>query len=167
VYLPLVNGVRDLDNKIQGLIIHWTASGSKTTVEDIRGWHKAKGWRDIGYHRVILHPDSIAEISLLKWYHLVKEGRELDDDLYLEIGEEGAHAKGFNKSHIGICVVGNTNYTMHPLQKVALRETCRTLLTRFKLAPNTIKLHREVNQTACPGEEISELIKKFRTERLA
>jgi hypothetical protein len=154
-------------NRIEGLIIHWSASNSKTLVEDIRGWHTAQGWRDIGYHRVILHPDSIKEISILEWSHLVKQGRELDDDLYLEIGEQGAHAKGFNKNHVGICVVGSPKYQMHPLQKAALRNTCRALLNRFKLPLSSVKLHREVNPTECPGEEISELIKKFRTEKMA
>lgn len=151
--------------RIEGIVIHWTASGKDTTVNQIRGWHKKQGWRDIGYHRVILYPNE--KLINIEWFDLVKQGRQLDNDLFFTASEEGAHAKGFNKNHIGIVVVGNTNYKIHDLQKEALINTCDIFLKRYQLEKKDIKLHREVNPTACPGDEIANLITNYKKGVLA
>ena len=46
---------------INKIILHCTATpeGRHTTVEDIRLWHKAQGWSDIGYHYVVYLDGSI------------------------------------------------------------------------------------------------------------
>ena len=64
---------------ISKAIVHCTATpeGRPTTVEDIRSWHKARGWSDIGYHYVIYLDGS------------VHEGRPVE--------RMGAHCKGQNK----------------------------------------------------------------------
>jgi N-acetylmuramoyl-L-alanine amidase len=70
------------------IIIHCSATPPSMDIgaTEIRQWHKARGWRDIGYHHVIR-----------------RNGK-------LEIGRPtmavGAHAKGFNQSSVGICMVG-------------------------------------------------------------
>jgi len=76
--------MRDL-NKI---IIHCAATeqGRTYTVEDIRRWHKKRGFRDIGYHYVVYIDGHI------------ERGRPIQ--------EQGAHAKGFNEDSIGICYIG-------------------------------------------------------------
>lgn len=33
---------------VKYLVVHHAASSDTTTIEDIRRWHKAKGWTDIG-----------------------------------------------------------------------------------------------------------------------
>ena len=38
---------------VRRVIIHHSASSRETTVETLREWHKARGFEDIGYHRVI------------------------------------------------------------------------------------------------------------------
>jgi N-acetylmuramoyl-L-alanine amidase len=37
--------------QIKEIIVHSTATpeGRETSVEDIRSWHKQRGWSDIGY----------------------------------------------------------------------------------------------------------------------
>ena len=70
-------------------------------VDEIRSWHKARGWSDIGYHDVIRRDGSI----------------EKDRDIEII----GAHAKGFNKNSIGLCLIGGkgmsglpeSNFTRH------------------------------------------------------
>lgn len=53
---------------------------------DIRKWHKARGFKDIGYHYIIRIDGT------------VEKGRD--------ITEPGAHAKGYNLNSIGVCYVG-------------------------------------------------------------
>lgn len=55
-------------------------------VEEIRKWHRAKGWSDVGYHYVIRRAG------------LIEAGRSLDF--------QGAHVQGHNHEAVGICLVG-------------------------------------------------------------
>ena len=73
---------------IDSIIIHCSATpeGKHFTAADIRRWHKAQGWSDIGYHYVILLDGT------------VQEGRP--------ISQPGAHCKGMNARSIGICYIG-------------------------------------------------------------
>jgi N-acetylmuramoyl-L-alanine amidase len=74
--------------KTNRIIVHcsYTKPDHDVTVDEIRSWHLAKGWVDIGYHFVVL-----------------RNGR-------LEVGrdikKEGAHTFGFNTDSIGICLAG-------------------------------------------------------------
>ncbi len=139
--------------------MHWSASPKTWTVQDIRISHKERGFRDVGYHRVIEYPRS----TNLKWSDLVKQGRPLDLDLYLDDLEQGAHTLGFNKNWIGVCVIGNTDYKAHPLQIEALYNTLKILVERFGLDIKTdIKMHKELNATQCPGNEIAYHVQRIR-----
>lgn len=73
---------------IKEIIVHCsdTPEGRHHTVADIRTWHKAKGWNDIGYHYVVYIDGSI------------HNGRSVD------IG--GAHCSGHNSNSIGVCYIG-------------------------------------------------------------
>ncbi len=76
----------------KGIVVHHSTSPRWTTVEDIRKWHiDDNEWDDIGYHYVI-YPDGS-----------IHEGRPID--------KIGAHAKGRNTTHIGICLVGYDSFT--------------------------------------------------------
>lgn len=70
------------------IIIHCSATpeGKDYTVEDIDRWHKARGWKCIGYHYVIYRDGSI------------HKGRP--DEMV------GAHCVNHNKHSIGVCYVG-------------------------------------------------------------
>ena len=96
-------------NKPEYLLVHESDSpwGS---VEVIDVWHRARGFRAIGYHYVIGNawpthvafregsPDPKHDGKLLP-------GRDLDyDDLIDE--EVGAHCPGFNTRSIAVCLIG-------------------------------------------------------------
>lgn len=56
------------------------------SVADIRRWHKARGFVDVGYHYVVYLDGS------------VHEGRPL--------AQVGAHCRGHNAHSVGVCYVG-------------------------------------------------------------
>lgn len=78
---------------IDAIVWHCSATpdGKWFSAKDIDKWHKARGWRKIGYHRVILL-DGLVEI-----------GREL--------WEVGAHVAGQNSRSIGVCMIGTRRFT--------------------------------------------------------
>ncbi len=96
---------------INELVIHCsdTPAGRDDDASDIRHWHKARGWKDIGYHYVILLDGTI------------QSGRPVE--------ETGAHVKGHNLNSIGICYIGggNNEDTRTEEQKESLELLLRTL----------------------------------------
>lgn len=134
--------------KINKIIIHCSATpcNQDYDIEDIRFWHRSRGFKDIGYHYVIT-TDGI-----------IQSGRDIE--------EIGAHCKGHNHDSIGICYIGglDTNRkpcdTRTPWQKVALSSLLRVLLLNCDA---TIHGHNEFANKACPcfdvQKEYSHLLK--------
>lgn len=123
---------------INEIIIHCAATpeGRAFTTDDIRRWHKAQGFRDVGYHYVI-HLDGS-----------VHPGRPLE--------ETGAHCKGHNSHSIGICYIGGVaadgrtpKDTRTPSQRIALEALVLLLRLRFPRA--TVHGHSEFAAKACPS----------------
>lgn len=128
---------------IREIIIHYSATpeGEDFTVAQIRAWHKARGWRDIGYHWVIYRDGSI---------HAGRPENEI-----------GAHTAGHNAHSIGICYIGGCpkrtvkNWqnigldTRTPQQKEALRNLIAELKRRYPKA--TLHGHCEFAAKPCPG----------------
>jgi len=77
--------VRKETNKI---VVHCSATrGSQDIgVDEIRQWHLANGWSDVGYHIVIRRSG------------IVEYGRHLN--------VTGIHVRGHNSDSIGVCLVG-------------------------------------------------------------
>ena len=73
---------------INEIIIHCTDTeeGRDYTVDDVRRWHKERGWSDIGYHYLVYRNGTVAV------------GRDVD--------LIGAHCSGHNSYSIGVCYVG-------------------------------------------------------------
>lgn len=73
---------------INHIVVHCSATkvSQKVTTADIDKWHKARGFRKIGYHYVIYQDGTI------------HKGRE--------ISEIGAHVTGNNSDSIAICYIG-------------------------------------------------------------
>lgn len=123
---------------IDKIIVHCsaTAEGKDFTVADITRWHKARGWRTIGYHFVIYRDGSI------------HEGRNL--------AEQGAHCLGQNAHSIGVCYIGGCaadgktpKDTRTTAQRQALVELLRRLKAQFPKA--AIHGHRDFAKKACPS----------------
>ncbi len=130
---------------IQLIIVHHSASkAGKHTAEDIKNWHLAKGWDDIGYHDLIVrdpHNESDHQI----WQY--KKGR---DDAY-----KGAHAKGHNWNSIGVLFEGNYEEGILPKDAFELGYiTVRNRLIKYNLKPNIVQGHRHFANTStlCPGK---------------
>ena len=117
--------------EITEIIIHCsdTPEGRDDNVNDIRRWHKARGWNDVGYHYVIRLDGTI------------EKGRE--DSVV------GANCKGHNSYSIGICYIGGKDKdTRTTLQKAALVYLIATLR---RLYPKSIVYgHRDFSSKPCP-----------------
>ena len=85
--------------KANEIIVHCSATKEYKDydVEDIRKWHKERGFKDIGYHFVITRDG------------IIQRGRPMS--------QFGAHCRGHNKNSIGICLI--TTLTPPRLVKLA------------------------------------------------
>lgn len=124
--------------RITEIIIHCSATpeGKDFTVEDIRRWHLARKFADIGYHYVIYRDGS------------VHNGRAENI--------AGAHCLGHNAHSIGICYIGGVvkdgktpKDTRTPQQKQALRQLVQQL--QFVYPHATVHGHNEYSSKACPS----------------
>lgn len=123
---------------INEIIIHCSATpeGKDYTVYDIRRWHKAQGWSDIGYHYVIYRNGH------------VEPGRDVDI--------AGAHCTGHNLHSIGVCYVGGMDRdgksakdTRTLSQKAALLSLLVDLRALYPRAE--IHSHRDFAEKDCPS----------------
>lgn len=73
------------------IVIHCSATRPSQDVgaADITKWHKARGFRTIGYHYVIKRDGKL------------QTGRP--------VGDIGAHVEGHNSDSVGVCMVGGLN----------------------------------------------------------
>lgn len=124
--------------KINKILVHCAATpeGKDFTVEDIDKWHKARGFKKIGYHFVIYNDGS------------VHKGRNIE--------EIGAHCTNHNSRSIGICYIGGVakdgktpKDTRTEPQKIALLELLKELKVKYPKAE--IYGHRDFANKACPS----------------
>ena len=124
------------ERRIDTIIIHCTATppGMKVSVDDIDHWHKALGWKGIGYHYVVDLDGT------------VYRGRSVDD--------VGAHCRGYNAHSIGVCYVGGLDAQGHPAdtRTPEQKEALRALVTALKKQyPNAkVYSHKRFANKACP-----------------
>jgi hypothetical protein len=128
-------------NNPEYIIIHHSAT-AQGDAETFRRAHKAKGWRDIGYHYVIGNGTYSGDGE-------VETGRTE--------AEDGAHCSvdGMNRKSIGICLVGNFDIDKPtPAQMEALERLCKDIMTRHKIPTSKVLGHGEVKGAAtnCPGK---------------
>lgn len=125
---------------INKIIIHCSATkeGNDFNVNDLRRWHKAQGWKDVGYHFIITIDGTI------------EQGRALE--------EIGSHCKGHNAHSIGIVYIGGLDKngkakdTRTTKQKAALYDLLNKLCEKFPDA--TIHGHKEFANKACPCYDV-------------
>lgn len=114
---------------INRLVLHCSDSpqGRGDGAATIHRWHQEKGWKAIGYHYVI-QEDGTVEAGRPHWW-------------------EGAHAIGYNEHSLGICLIGEGQYTEQQLR--ALRQLIDRLLDEYPAAE--IDEHRYLNpDKGCP-----------------
>ena len=149
-------------NKIEYIIIHCSDSEWGCSRE-IRKWHLQNGWKDIGYQFVILNGHILPKYFLSHLNGMVECGRYLDEDLYIEQEEIGAHTLGYNKNSIGICLIGkklavadrvNTNRvtTFTTEQMVSLIELVKELIDIYKINPVNVIGHCETESGKAQGK---------------
>lgn len=121
---------------INEIIIHCSATveGKDYTTEDIKKWHRARGFSDIGYHYIIYRDGSI------------HNGRN--------VNISGAHCTNHNAHSIGICYIGGVDKYNKPKDTRTLEQknSLKNLLLKLKaLYPKaTIHGHCEYANKACP-----------------
>ena len=113
------------------------------TVKNVRQWHLARGWRDVGYHYFI-RQDGVIEV-----------GRPLH--------QRGAHVRGHNKDSIGICLAGGlsddeqpvNNYTTQQME--SLGKLLDDLILLFPGA--TILGHKDLDKKKpyCPMIDVQDI----------
>ena len=121
------------ERKITEIIIHCSATpdGKDYTVDDIRRWHKQRGYSDVGYHYIVYRNGILAQ------------GRD--------VNIIGAHASGHNAHSIGICYIGGMSAdNTRPEDTRTLRQKGRLLsllVDLRKLYPNArIIGHRDLSE---------------------
>ena len=135
--------------QINEVIIHCSATQPewmkdqpfKAKVEEIRRWHKARKWSDIGYHYLIDRDGTIMA------------GRPVE--------RVGAHVRGHNEDTIGVCLIGghgssadddfSENFTV--AQDKALQSFLAELKRRHRGIAR-VTGHNRYAAKACPGFDV-------------
>lgn len=135
--VPLVMTAR----RVTEIIVHCTATpeGRDYTVDDIRAWHKARGWSDVGYHYIVHRNGHIAV------------GRP--------VGQVGAHCEGRNTGTIGVSYIGGLAADGKAAKDTRTREQRGALLWLIaELAAmypvRRISGHNEYAAKACPSFDV-------------
>lgn len=123
---------------VDEIIIHCSATkeGQDFRANDIRSWHRQRGFADIGYHAVVCIDGKI------------ERGRD-----YAMVG---AHCTQQRKNYtsIGICYVGGLDAKKKPCdtrnekQKEALYMLISALCRKYKI--KRVRGHRDYAAKACP-----------------
>lgn len=139
------------DSKVTYIVVHYSATPIEKdyTVKDIDKMHRARGFKEIGYHYFI-RKNGTVEI-----------GRDLSQPGRFEIG---AHSQGENDESIGICYEGGVRDSNRNLgfdsrtaaQTEAMIALIKKLQLRFPKA--VVRGHRDMPgaATQCPGFNVTE-----------
>jgi len=129
---------------VKHIVTHCSATkpSQNVTADVIRKWHvEENGWLDIGYHFVILPNGDI------------EQGRQ--------INVSGAHARGFNRNSIGVCLVGGLDEDGDPSSNYSVDQItswiylCKVLEKIFVNARMIGHNELDTNKT-CPNFIVSE-----------
>ena len=127
---------------VNKIYVHCSASRAGT-VKSIREAHIKRGFRDIGYHFIILNPFS----TWKKWFkhYFIKDylftsitDGKIEFGRILELA--GAHVKHDNATSIGVCYVG---ITPTPAQYLAIATLCLKLMREYDISIQNVLGHHE------------------------
>lgn len=120
------------------IMVHHSASHDTKAVdaEQFEKWHKAKGWKDIGYHWII---EKIGDR-----YHSIM-GRPM----YMQ----GSHSTGMNSKALGVVFAGNFQESRVPQEQLEEgADLIAGLCFGLGIGSSEVVAHRDFRQTLCPGE---------------
>lgn len=134
--------------RINEIIIHCSATpeGRNVTSADIRAWHtapkpKGNGWKNIGYHFVVLLDGTI------------ETGRAIEN--------AGAHCTGHNRFSIGVCYVGGLSKdgktakdTRTEAQKASLKQLVKRLQFLYQIPIEGVVGHYKYANKSCPSFDV-------------
>ena len=140
--VPAISGQPVATRPISEIIVHCTATpeGRDVTAADVRAWHRAQGWSDIGYH------------ALVRLDGTVEMGRPE--------AQVGAHVIGHNVGTLGVVYAGGLGPDWQPkdtrtqAQREALMAVCRAWLVKYP-SIGKISGHRDYAPKACPSFDVS------------
>jgi len=137
--------------KINKIIIHCSASDFGNA-QRIREWHLENGWSDIGYHYVINNGKVFKDDKINQRVQdgFIEKGR--DDSIV------GAHTQGQNSNSIGICLIGNKDFTKEQFN--SLDTLLDSLLKAYNLTKNDVYGHYNFSSKTCPNFDVQEFMKK-------
>jgi len=123
------------------LVLHHSASPRATRTEQIRQWHKERGFSDIGYHFVIEDTGYVVR------------GRPTS--------QVGAHVRGHNNHSIGICITGDNTIEGQrwiQVQLDSILELVKALRAVFPI--EQVCGHRDLapGKTVCPGLVVEDML---------
>nr|KAG5698049.1 hypothetical protein BaRGS_016697 [Batillaria attramentaria] len=101
------------------------------------------GWSDLGYNFMVGEDGNAYEVR--GWTAV------------------GAHTKGYNNNGIAICVIGDfTNHAPNAAAQNTVKQLIQCGLDNHMISPHyTLKGHRDVGQTACPGTAFYHVIQSW------
>ena len=134
------------------IVVHCSATSPEQDIgrSEIDQWHKARGWDGIGYHFIIRRDGTL------------ERGREAT--------KVGAHARGYNRRAIGICLIGGVDEAGKPSANFtgAQWAMLERLLAALKLVWPAAEVigHNEVSAKACPSFEVQAWLSTLPNARL-
>lgn len=140
-----------MKNSYPGIVVHCSDSffGNAQTIED---WHKKRGFKDVGYHLVILNGQIENNTYLDFMDGQIEAARDFDT--------AGAHAIGYN-SYIGICLIGKETENFTNNQFETLAKVLKSLTENFKISLEKILFHYEISTKTCPNFDKEWFFEKY------
>lgn len=120
---------------INDIIVHCTATlpGQDVGVAEVTQWHRARGWKNIGYHYLVRLDGS------------VEKGRPAS--------QPGAHCYGHNAHSVGVAYVGGLDGEGRPKDtrtEAQRRAMLKLLADLTRMYRCRIHGHRDYAQRDCP-----------------
>jgi hypothetical protein len=126
---------------INSIVIHCSDSTWGNAVE-IATWHRARGWDTVGYHFIIGN----GYVASNSGYNPVLDGQI---ESGRDVKRQGAHVKGFNKSSIGICLIGKLSFTKEQLR--SMKKLVNYLIDRYPGITNVYAHNEKDKNKTCPN----------------
>lgn len=124
------------------IVVHHTAVANLShQLSAVNAYHQERGFRK-------------SELGYFVGYHYFIEKNGIVIQTRLE-DEVGMHTKNNNYTSIGIALAGNFDYEQPTAnQQITLCKILEYLTKKYTISLDRIYLHRQLNQTACPGSNI-------------